>query len=100
LAGPTQRFGYRQRPRPINQICHHRPLTPQEDRHPDADQFDVRTPTTSGAFTFHTASIQATLGRLGINPKVLAAEFIHNIEPRHQPDPHATVGCPAMKEPP
>jgi hypothetical protein len=53
-----------------------------------------------GPFTFHTASIQATLGRLGINPKVLAAEFIHNIEPRHQPDPDATVGCPAMKEPP
>jgi len=53
-----------------------------------------------GPFTFHTASIQGTLGLLGINQRFLATEFIHDIESRHQPDPDATVACPAMKEPP
>jgi hypothetical protein len=53
----------------------------------------------TGPFTFHTAQIQGTLGRLCIHQRSLAAEFIHDIEPRHPPDPDATIGCPAMKEP-
>ena len=58
--------------------------SPVTDRHPDADQFDVQTPTMSGPVPLpHRVDPGDT--RPGRQPKVLATEFIPGIERRHQP---------------
>jgi len=42
----------------IGESAHPGQWVSAKDRHSDADQFDVRTPTMSGPFNFRTASVQ------------------------------------------
>jgi len=60
LSAARRRLGDRLSLQPGRRAASQEPNKPGAmiDRHTDADQFDVRTPTMSGPFDFRTASVQ------------------------------------------